>query len=123
MTRCELLAPAGDIEAGYAAFYYGADAVYLGLNRFSARAEATNFTPAELNALCGFARTANKKVLVAVNTVIFDSELPALIETLSDVSDRLYYTSKDVIERNKPRFEAFFRRSDGIKFFSRQGVG
>ena len=83
----ELLAPAGDIESGFAAFEYGADAVYLGLGQFSARAEATNFTPAELNALCGFARTANKKVLVAVNTVIFDSELPALIETLSDVSD------------------------------------
>ena len=39
----ELLAPAGDIEAGYAAFYYGADAVYLGLQQFSARATATNF--------------------------------------------------------------------------------
>ena len=39
----ELLAPAGDIEAGYAALYYGADAVYLGLQKFSARATATNF--------------------------------------------------------------------------------
>ena len=29
--------------------------------------------------------------------------------SLSDVSDRLYYTSKDVIEANKARFEAFFR--------------
>ena len=36
----ELLAPAGDIEAGYAALYYGADAVYLGLKQFSARATA-----------------------------------------------------------------------------------
>ena len=39
----ELLAPAGDIEAGYAAIHYGADAVYLGLQQFSARATATNF--------------------------------------------------------------------------------
>ena len=31
----ELLAPAGDLEAGYAALYYGADAVYLGLQQFS----------------------------------------------------------------------------------------
>ena len=36
----ELLAPAGDLEAGYAALYYGADAVYLGLQQFSARATA-----------------------------------------------------------------------------------
>ena len=39
----ELLAPAGDTEAGYAALYYGADAVYLGLKHFSARATAANF--------------------------------------------------------------------------------
>ena len=32
--QTELLAPAGDIEAGYAALYYGADAVYLGLPKF-----------------------------------------------------------------------------------------
>ena len=43
----ELLAPAGDIEAGYAALYYGADAVYLGLKQFSARATANNFSEEE----------------------------------------------------------------------------
>lgn len=32
--KTELLAPAGDIEAGYAALFYGADAVYLGLQQF-----------------------------------------------------------------------------------------
>lgn len=41
----ELLAPAGSLEAGYAALHYGADAVYLGLTKFSARAGAENFTP------------------------------------------------------------------------------
>ena len=50
----ELLAPAGDIEAGYAALYYGADAVYLGLKQFSARATAQNFDEAELNEFVGF---------------------------------------------------------------------
>ena len=51
----ELLAPAGDIEAGYAALYYGADAVYLGLKHFSARSTAANFTEEELNDFTGFA--------------------------------------------------------------------
>lgn len=83
----ELLAPAGDIESGYAAFAYGADAVYLGLGRFSARAEATNFTPEELKDLTGYARSLNKKVLAAVNTVIYDSEIPALIDALSDIAE------------------------------------
>ena len=36
MKKKELLAPAGDLEAGYAALFYGADAVYLGLKRFKA---------------------------------------------------------------------------------------
>ena len=49
----ELLAPAGDIEAGYAALYYGADAVYLGLQKFSARATATNFDEDNLNQFVG----------------------------------------------------------------------
>ena len=47
----ELLAPAGDIESGYAALYYGADAVYLGLQKFSARATATNFSEQNLDEL------------------------------------------------------------------------
>ena len=83
----ELLAPAGDIEAGYAALAYGADAVYLGLQSFSARAEATNFTPESLKVFSAYAHSLNKKVLVAVNTVFFDEELPALIDTLAAVED------------------------------------
>src|SRR4051794_9890092 len=35
----ELLAPAGGPEAAIAAFHFGADAIYLGLKKFSARAE------------------------------------------------------------------------------------
>ena len=43
--KTELLSPAGDIDSAYSAFYFGADAVYLGLRQFSARADATNFSP------------------------------------------------------------------------------
>ncbi|MBO4643616.1 MAG: U32 family peptidase [Alphaproteobacteria bacterium] len=81
----ELLAPAGQIESGYAAFSYGADAVYLGLTRFSARAEAENFTPEALVGFVRYAHTLKKKVLIAVNTVFFDDEKADLIETLQDV--------------------------------------
>ena len=51
----ELLAPAGSFETALAAFAAGADAVYLGLNAFSARAEAVNFTPGQLRDLLAFA--------------------------------------------------------------------
>ena len=80
--KTELLAPAGDIEAAYSAFYYGADAVYLGLRQFSARAEAVNFAPEELDEITAYAHANGKKVYVTVNTVIQENELPNLIEVL-----------------------------------------
>ncbi|MBR4126941.1 MAG: U32 family peptidase [Alphaproteobacteria bacterium] len=83
----ELLAPAGQIDSGYAAFSYGADAVYLGLTRFSARAEAENFTPEALTGFVRYAHGLKKKVLVAVNTVFFEDEKPDLIETLQNIRE------------------------------------
>ena len=59
--QTELLSPAGDIEAAYSAFYFGADAVYLGLRQFSARAEAVNFTPAELDEITAYAHSIGKR--------------------------------------------------------------
>ena len=44
-SKPELMAPAGSVDAGYAALHYGADSIYLGLKQFSARADAANFTP------------------------------------------------------------------------------
>ena len=85
--RTELLAPAGDIEAGYAALYYGADAVYLGLQQFSARATATNFAEDELNEFVGYAHYLGRKVYAAVNTVVQEDELPQLLQTL-DICSR-----------------------------------
>ena len=49
MDTIELLAPAGSFETALAAFESGADAVYLGLDAFSARAQAVNFSFGELS--------------------------------------------------------------------------
>ncbi len=78
----ELLAPAGDLEAGYAALYYGADAVYLGLKQFSARASAQNFDEAELNEFVGYAHFLKKKVFVTINTLLQQGEIADLIKNL-----------------------------------------
>ena len=78
----ELLAPAGDIEAGYAALYYGADAVYLGLKNFSARATAANFGADDLNEFTAYAHSLGRKVYAAVNTLVQEDELPELLKTL-----------------------------------------
>lgn len=78
----ELLAPAGDLEAGYAALYYGADAVYLGLKQFSARASAQNFDAEELNEFVGYAHALKRKVFVTINTVLQQGELDDLLKNL-----------------------------------------
>lgn len=86
--KLELLAPAGDLEAAFAAFHYGADAIYLGLKRFSARAEAANFTPEELGEITAFAHqcTPRRSVFVAMNTLVLDDELDDAVEALATVS-------------------------------------
>ena len=86
MQKPELLAPAGDLEAGYAALYYGADAVYLGLKAFSARASATNFSPEELNEFTAYAHHLKRKVYVTINTLVQEKELNDLLATLDTCS-------------------------------------
>ena len=86
----ELLAPAGNLEAGVAAFQYGADAVYLGLQNFSARADADNFSFDDLSTILGLAHNNPewlRKVYVAVNTLVRERELPELIDTLARLRD------------------------------------
>jgi len=85
----ELLAPAGGPEAAYAAFHYGADAIYLGLKKFSARAEAENFTLDELAEVvaCAHALQPRRRVFVTINTLIRQDELAELVETLAALDD------------------------------------
>lgn len=86
----ELLAPAGTLEAAIAALQYGADAIYLGLQDFSARADAGNFTPEELRTLLGLAHDHPKgprNVYVTVNTLLREDEQPRLLELLQDLSE------------------------------------
>ncbi|MFA6174382.1 MAG: DUF3656 domain-containing protein [Kiritimatiellales bacterium] len=79
----ELLAPAGTPEAAWAALAYGADAVYAGLPRFSARAEAGNFSAEALDELIGCAHHLGRRVYVTFNTLVQQRELDAALETLA----------------------------------------
>jgi putative protease len=85
----ELLAPAGGSEAAFAAFQYGADAIYLGLKKFSARAEAENFTLEELSEVVAYAHSLSprRRVFVTVNTLIRNDELAELVETVAALAD------------------------------------
>ena len=76
--RPEVLAPAGDLPSMQAAVRAGADAVYFGLQSFNARARAANFSEAELPDLLRYLHENNTKGYVALNTLAFDHELPAV---------------------------------------------
>jgi putative protease len=82
-TKPEILAPAGSLEAFFAALDSGADAVYLGLKEFSARAKAKNFTLADLERMLAYARSLQRRVYVTLNTLVKERELPQLVETLA----------------------------------------
>ncbi|MBR5457316.1 MAG: U32 family peptidase [Kiritimatiellae bacterium] len=83
----ELLSPAGNFDCALAAFDAGADAVYCSLAEFSARAFADNFSLAELKDLIKVADKRGKKVYVAFNTLIDESDFPRAIESLSAIAE------------------------------------
>ncbi len=71
----ELLAPAGDMDALKAAVQCGADAVYLGASKFSARRNAVNFDKNELSHAVAYCHIRGVKVHLALNTLLGDEEL------------------------------------------------
>ncbi|APG28252.1 peptidase U32 [Syntrophotalea acetylenivorans] len=79
----QLLAPAGSLEAFFAAMENGADAVYCGLKEFSARAKARNISLTELEGMLSYARQRDRQIYVTVNTLVKEAELPRLAETLA----------------------------------------
>lgn len=78
----EILAPGGDFNSSIYAFENGADAVYIGLKNFSARKGAKNLSIDELISLKNFAHINKKKIYVAINTLIKESEISDIIDIL-----------------------------------------
>ena len=83
----ELLAPAGDLEKLKFALHYGADAVYVGGQNFSLRANAKNFSLQDLEEALLFAHERGKKVYVTVNIVFHDEDTTGLKEYLQKLAD------------------------------------
>ena len=92
MIALELLAPAKNLECGIAAIDHGADAVYIGAERFGARAAAGNSVD-DIRQLCLYAHRFAAKVFVTVNTIIYDDEL----ESTQQLIQQLYEVGVDVI--------------------------
>ena len=86
MTALELLAPAKNLACGMAAVDHGADAVYIGAQRFGARAAAGNSVE-DIRQLCDYAHLYGVKVYVTVNTIIYDDELEATEQLICQLAE------------------------------------
>lgn len=82
MKRPELLAPAGSYDSFLGALCAGADAVYIGGEKFGARAYADNFTQDEICSAIRYAHLLDKKVYLTVNTLMKQNEMEELYEYL-----------------------------------------
>lgn len=94
MKKVEILAPGGSREAIYAGIYGGADAVYTGTSRFSARAFAENPDVEELCRILDFAHLHGKKIYLTVNTLLTEEELEG---SLYDMIRPLYEHGLDAV--------------------------
>ena len=82
----ELLSPAGTITSFYAAISSGANAIYLGIKKFNARAYASNFSLEELKELVKFAHLRNVKIYVTMNTILYDEELIEAFKIIDELA-------------------------------------
>ena len=87
MPTPEILAPVGGKEQLIAAVRCGADAVYLGGQNFNARRNAANFAETDLTQAVSYCHARRVKVYVTVNTVVLDTELPALEEEAERIAN------------------------------------
>jgi 23S rRNA 5-hydroxycytidine C2501 synthase len=104
----ELLAPAKNAETGIAAINYGADAVYIGAPRFSARADASN-SISEIEKLARYARRFHARVYAAFNTILFDHELEEarriIVDLVNAGIDALIIQDMGILEMDLPPIE------------------
>lgn len=70
----EILAPAGSMESLIAALRAGADGVYIGGKKYSARNSAANFSVEEAAEAAAHCHLYGARLYLAVNTIISDSE-------------------------------------------------
>ena len=101
----ELLAPAKNLICGRAAIAHGADAIYIGGPKFGAREDAGNSVQ-DIEKLVSEAQVFGVKVYVALNTILYDSELEdarRLIKNLYEIGvDALIIQDMGILEMDLP---------------------
>jgi len=89
-SKPQILAPAGSRAAFMAALAAGADAVYCGLKKFSARMAAENFSVPELARLTSLAHDKQTAVYVAFNALLKPDELDAAGQRIDELNRHVH---------------------------------
>ena len=135
MEKIELLAPAGDLERLKWACLYGADAVYLGGEKFSLRANATNFSIEEMEEGVKYAHDHKVKVYVTVNIVFHEEDFEGLVEYLKELEkigiDAIIASDVFILDLLKDNIinlefhlstQCSCLNKEVVKFFKKEGV-
>lgn len=135
MAKVELLSPAGDLERLKVTLSYGADAVYIGGQKYSLRANATNFSLEEIKEGCDFAHALGKKVYLTLNIVFHNEDMEGVEEYIKEVVaagiDAFIVSDPFIISHiktNYPNVEVHLStqnstsNSTAVEFFKEEGV-
>ena len=85
--KVELLSPAGDLERLKVTMLYGADAVYIGGQQYSLRANANNASIEDLKEGCSFAHKLGKRVHLTLNIVFHNEDMDGVEKYIKEVVD------------------------------------
>ena len=135
MDKVELLSPAGDLERLKVTLLYGADAVYIGGEKYGLRANASNFSLDEIREGCSFAHALGKRVHLTLNIVFHNEDMAEVEEYISQVVDcgiDAFIVSDpfiiSYIKTNYPQVEVHLSTQNStsnykaIEFFEKEGV-
>ncbi|WP_411347736.1 peptidase U32 family protein [Paenibacillus sp. WLX2291] len=135
LDKPELLAPAGNLEKLKFAIHYGADAVYIGGQKYGLRSNADNFSFEEMREGVQFANRYGAKVFVATNIYAHDEDVDGIEEYLRNLEDvgisAIIVADPTIIEvalRCAPRLEVHLSTQQStlnwqaVKFWKEQGL-
>ena len=135
MNKVELLAPAGDLERLKWAVLYGADAIYLGGEKYSLRSNAKNFTIEEIEEGVNYAHEHNVKIYVTVNIVFHEDDYKDLVSYLKELErckvDAIIASDifiLDLLKDNNINLEFHLStqssclNKEAVKFYQKEGV-
>ena len=132
--KVELLAPAGDLERLKISLLYGADAVYIGGQEYSLRANANNFSIEEIREACEFAHNLGKKVYLTLNIVFHNEDLENVYSFIKEVVeakiDAFIVSDPFIIKYIKDNFDVEVHLStqasttnvDSVKYWKQEGI-